>query len=238
MSDIVEQLREAIDAYAMTAYAAQSAEAAKRSPAKQRIASLLAALSAPAPAPAEAVPTDADEWLRQRFGVVRGHPEWRALVEAFNAGRAAPAAPAAAPAPAEAVQIEALAHRIAWRYKKSSDPNHSDTYTFNRATLLQFAAALAAPAAPAGCTGMEPTEYEVGKVQIVSRRQLRGPKLWAVVDAIGQVLNAQGEWEWEPMPSERDADFMARCRFASPLAARDAYMRHLAAAPGAQGDAS
>lgn len=58
---------------------------------------------------------------------------------------------APAPAPAEAVQIEALAHRIAWRYKKSSDPNHSDTYTFNRATLLQFAAALAAPAAPAGC---------------------------------------------------------------------------------------
>lgn len=25
-----------------------------------------------------------------------------------------------------------LAHREAWRYKKSSDPHHSDTYTFNR----------------------------------------------------------------------------------------------------------
>lgn len=37
-------------------------------------------------------------------------------------------------------QIEALAHRIAWRYKKSSDPHHSDTYTFNRDTLIQFAA--------------------------------------------------------------------------------------------------
>lgn len=39
-------------------------------------------------------------------------------------------------------QIEALAHRIAWRYKKSSDPHHSDTYTFNRSTLIQFAAAI------------------------------------------------------------------------------------------------
>jgi len=35
-------------------------------------------------------------------------------------------------------QIEAMAHRRAWRYKKSSDPHHSDTYTFNRATLLEF----------------------------------------------------------------------------------------------------
>ena len=37
---------------------------------------------------------------------------------------------------------EKLAHRIAWRYKKSSDPSHSDTYTFNRETLVQFANAL------------------------------------------------------------------------------------------------
>ena len=32
-----------------------------------------------------------------------------------------------------------LAHREAWRYKKSSDPHHSDTYTFNRSTLIEFA---------------------------------------------------------------------------------------------------
>lgn len=36
-------------------------------------------------------------------------------------------------------QIEALAHRECWRYKKSSDPHHSDTYTFNTVTLHQFA---------------------------------------------------------------------------------------------------
>lgn len=36
-------------------------------------------------------------------------------------------------------EVLAQAHREAWRYKKSSDPHHSDTYTFNRATLLEFA---------------------------------------------------------------------------------------------------
>ena len=34
--------------------------------------------------------------------------------------------------------IETLAHRMCWRYKKSSDPHHSDTYTFNRTCLLDF----------------------------------------------------------------------------------------------------
>jgi hypothetical protein len=42
-----------------------------------------------------------------------------------------------------------LAHRIAWRYKKSSDPAHSDTFTFNESTLLQFVDALAQQAVPA-----------------------------------------------------------------------------------------
>lgn len=36
-------------------------------------------------------------------------------------------------------QVEELAHRICWKYKKSSDPHHSDTYTFNKNTLLEFA---------------------------------------------------------------------------------------------------
>lgn len=40
------------------------------------------------------------------------------------------------------VEIEALAHRRAWRYKHSSDPSHSHTYTFNGHTLQDFAAAI------------------------------------------------------------------------------------------------
>ena len=51
---------------------------------------LRAALAQPA-----AVSANAEDWLRERFGVVRGHPEWRALAEAFDAGKALaqPAAP-------------------------------------------------------------------------------------------------------------------------------------------------
>jgi hypothetical protein len=40
--------------------------------------------------------------------------------------------------------VETLAHRTAWRYRKSSDPHHSDTFTFNRACLLDFAEKLLA----------------------------------------------------------------------------------------------
>ena len=39
-------------------------------------------------------------------------------------------------------RIEDLAHRMCWRYKYSTDPAHSHTYTFNRATLLAFADAI------------------------------------------------------------------------------------------------
>ena len=35
-------------------------------------------------------------------------------------------------------KILEIAHRTAWKYKKSSDPHHSDTYTFNEHTLIDF----------------------------------------------------------------------------------------------------
>lgn len=36
--------------------------------------------------------------------------------------------------------------------------------------------------------------------------------LWAVLDC-GFVLNKDGVWEYEPMPSSRDDEFLDRCRF-------------------------
>ncbi len=45
-------------------------------------------------------------------------------------------------------------------------------------------------------------------------RQISGPPLWAVRHK-GNCLNKSSEWEWEPMPSSRDDNFIARCRFAS-----------------------
>lgn len=42
----------------------------------------------------------------------------------------------------EVKDILALAHRMAWRYKHSTDPHHSHTYTFNDARMIEFARAL------------------------------------------------------------------------------------------------
>jgi len=37
------------------------------------------------------------------------------------------------------LNILEIARHTAWRYKKSSDPNHSDTYTFNERKMIDFA---------------------------------------------------------------------------------------------------
>ena len=39
-------------------------------------------------------------------------------------------------------EILKLAHRVCWKYKHSRDPHHSDTYTFNKHTMLDFARAI------------------------------------------------------------------------------------------------
>lgn len=44
---------------------------------------------------------------------------------------------------------------------------------------------------------------------------------WAVKGMFG-VLNADGEWEYEPSPSNREDDFLARCRFTEEEALRRA----------------
>lgn len=42
---------------------------------------------------------------------------------------------------------------------------------------------------------------------------------WAV-KKMGSVLNREGEWEYEPSPSNRDDEFFARCRFTEAEALR------------------
>lgn len=39
----------------------------------------------------------------------------------------------------DAEKILEIAHRTAWKYKHSSDPQHSSTYTFNAHTMIDFA---------------------------------------------------------------------------------------------------
>lgn len=69
-----------------------------------------------------------------------------------------------------------------------------------------------------------PTTKRLGdEIKIQRTRQLDGSVLWKVVRA-GECLNKAGDWEWEPMPSSRDDDFLTRCRFRSAQEAIDAAL--------------
>jgi len=78
--------------------------------------------------------------------------------------------------------------------------------------------------------GLPVAAYEVSeRVQIVACKQRDGSRLWAVRRDGCSALNKNGEWEFESLPSSRDAAYLARCRYATPLEAHDAYMRYLRA---------
>lgn len=64
----------------------------------------------------------------------------------------------------------------------------------------------------------------INPIKVECCRQIEGPDKWAIRQG-GNCLNKSGEWEWEPMPSSRDDDFLARCRFDAAQEAIDAAMR-------------
>lgn len=53
--------------------------------------------------------------------------------------------------------------------------------------------------------------------------QVAGPALWAV-RRLSFCLNKDGQWEYEPMPSSRDDEFLARCRWPTVEAAYGAWL--------------
>lgn len=57
--------------------------------------------------------------------------------------------------------------------------------------------------------------YEVGDLCVERVEQRDGSFMWAVRNLMREVLNKDGQWEWEPMPSGRDKHFLDRCRFAT-----------------------
>lgn len=69
-----------------------------------------------------------------------------------------------------------------------------------------------------------PSKYRLPAVEVEfhERLQLDGTSLWSV-NHHGNVLNKEGEWEYEPQPSSRDAAFLNRCRFASVEEAVNAF---------------
>lgn len=49
-------------------------------------------------------------------------------------------------------------------------------------------------------------------VTIQRHRQTTGSDRWSVLCS-GRVLNCEAQWEYDPLPSSRDSQFLQRCRF-------------------------
>lgn len=60
--------------------------------------------------------------------------------------------------------------------------------------------------------------------RLCRRRQSNDVHLWAIYRN-SLVLNRDGELEYEPLPSSRDDEFYARCRFDTPAEAMTVYLR-------------
>lgn len=77
-----------------------------------------------------------------------------------------------------------------------------------------------------------PVKYEIPDTRDYKRGGFgifiddRGKGKWAIVNGFGDVLNKDGEWEWEPQPSSRDAAFFERCRYSSAAEAYQFYLKY------------
>jgi hypothetical protein len=66
----------------------------------------------------------------------------------------------------------------------------------------------------------------IHEVTIESVARPDGPDRFAIRRG-GAVLAKDGEWEYEPIPSSRDDDFFARCRYDSLEEATAFYANHV-----------
>lgn len=93
--------------------------------------------------------------------------------------------------------------------------------------LKQINEALGDPEMPAGLIQYlrdlsHAKSYDYGDYTIDRVPQSTGPDRFAVRSNAGLCLTTNGEWEYEPLPSNRDDEFYKRCRFASFIEARNA----------------
>ena len=79
------------------------------------------------------------------------------------------------------------------------------------------------------------TEFRMDRYTLIQARQYETHRKWVVYQS-GYILNKQGEFEWEPLPSERSDGFLDNTRFASPKEAMIAYMQYLKTASKAKED--
>lgn len=162
----------------------------------------------------QATPEPVDErvafeaWLRTK-------PEARlwnttdAMLAAYQAGRAS------LPAPQQATP-EPVGEAVAWLVSLPEEPELGEWFSEEDMSEQGYTSKpLFTHPAPGVPEGWTVSAYKAAGLTIQSMAQLKGPDLWKIADAAGNVLNKQGEWEWEPMPSSRDDAFLARCRYAT-----------------------
>lgn len=92
-------------------------------------------------------------------------------------------------------------------------PSHLNSTSTDK--LASFATALAAVPGN-GRAVVEayaiPAQQRRSQIRVERARRAAGGDLWKVMRD-GECLSKLGEWEWEPMPSSRDDEFLSRCRF-------------------------
>jgi len=59
----------------------------------------------------------------------------------------------------------------------------------------------------------------IGMVRVASIYPRDGSRQWIIQNRGGDVLNRDGEWEYQPMPSSRTDEFLARTRWSDARAA-------------------
>ena len=118
-----------------------------------------------------------------------------------------------APAAPEVGEVAELADRLGWIATQLGDIGWSDdsASVARAATLLQQAAP-----APA----VVPVVYDAGD-GIMIHRTRQDPEAWAVRRDL-ECLALNGAWDYEPAPSDRTQEWLARHRFASVEAAAHA----------------
>lgn len=93
----------------------------------------------------------------------------------------------------------------------SVPPGKPDWQPHDRKAMKTIAE-LRARLAQATCFHIGRTKHG-DRIDVVRREQRDGTGAWAVSNDVGEVLNSKSLWEYEPRPSNRDDDFIARTRF-------------------------
>lgn len=104
-------------------------------------------------------------------------------------------------------EILDIAHRTAWKYKFSNDQHHSDTYTFNKTCMIDFARKVSERCAP--CLNFcEAQAFKIEIRQLKSALEKQEPKTTTNTEidtALDAILIASGSaLKYYTMPSTKE----------------------------------